>query len=374
MSADSSNYDAIVVGGGPAGAAAACHLAAAQRSVLLLEKEAAAHDKVCGEFISGEAQGYLAALGIDLATLGAVPIRRVRLMHGARIAESALPFGAIGLSRRRLDEALLGRAQAMGAEVRRGAMVRTIDHAANPAWRVATNDRSATAETIFLATGKHEVRQFKRVPATPDGLIGFKMYLRLDRMQTEALRDYIEVILFDGGYAGLQLIDPATANLCLLVRKSIFARMGKSWPALLDHLSRSCPPLGERLVGATPCWDAPLAIASVPFGFLGSDTARDAGLYRLGDQVSVIPAFSGNGISIALHTARLAAECYLQGRGAAAYLARVREDLRHTMSFAGGLSRITQHPWAQNLTVDACRMFPPLMAILARKTRIPHAA
>lgn len=371
MSAGHTKHDAIVVGGGPAGAAVACHLASAKKSVLLFEKEAGPRHKVCGEFVSSEAQGYLAALGIDLAALGAMPIRHVRLVHGRHVAETALPFTAAGLSRYRLDEALLNRASALGARVRRGNAARRVEKTKTDTWHVIAGEESAESAAVFLATGKHELRQFKRVPATPDGLIGFKMYLRLTRGQTEALHDAVEVVLFDGGYAGLQLIDPATANLCLLVRKSTFARVGKSWTALLSHLVGSCPHLGDRLAGAVPCWEEPLAIASLPFGFLGAETAPDAGLYRLGDQVSVIPAFSGNGISIALHTARLAADCYLQGGDATEYLRRVRGDLRGTMGVANRLSRVTAHSWAQGLTVDACRMFPPLMAVLARKTRIP---
>jgi flavin-dependent dehydrogenase len=374
MSAEYADHDAVVVGGGLAGAAVACHLAAAKKSVLLLEKETGPRHKVCGEFISSEAQGYLAALGIDLAGLGAVPIRHVRLVHGRRVAETALPFAAAGLSRYRLDEALLGRANALGVCVRRGTTVRAIEKTNTDTWRVMAGEESAASAAIFLATGKHELRQFKRVPATPDGLIGFKMYFRLARAQTEALRESVEVILFDGGYAGLQLIDSTTANLCLLVRKSTFARVGKSWPALLDHLTASCAHLGDRLASAVPCWEEPLAITALPFGFLGTEDRQDAGIYRLGDQVSVIPAFSGNGISIALHTARLAADCYLQGHDAAEYLRIVRRDLRDTMGLANGLARVTAHAWAQGLTVDACRVFPPLMAILARRTRIPGLA
>ncbi len=370
MTADRSSYDAIVAGGGPAGAAAACRLAASGRSVLLFEKETRPRHKVCGEFLSGEARDGLAALGIDLAALGAVPVSRVRLAHGRRIAEAALPFAAAGISRDRLDEALLLQARTAGAEVRRGAAVRAIDKAGETAWQVTAGDARATARAVFLATGKHDLRSFKRTAASRDGLIGFKIHIRLAAAQTEALRDAVELILFEGGYAGLQLVAPATANLCLLVRKSTFARVGKSWPALLDHLAGACPHLAGRLTGAQPCWEEPLAIASLPFGFLAMTERQDAGLYRLGDQASVIPAFSGNGIAIALHSARLAADCFLQGRDGADYLTRVRADLRGSMGAAASLSRVTAHGWAQSLMVDACRLFPPFMAALARKTRI----
>jgi NaMN:DMB phosphoribosyltransferase len=57
--------DLVIVGGGPAGAAAACLLARHGRRPLLLERETGAHDKVCGDFVSVEAQAALAALGLD---------------------------------------------------------------------------------------------------------------------------------------------------------------------------------------------------------------------------------------------------------------------------------------------------------------------
>jgi len=64
-------WEVVVIGGGPAGSAAALRLAQNGRSVLLLEKEPAAHDKVCGEFISSDAQRYLRELGLDLTSLDA---------------------------------------------------------------------------------------------------------------------------------------------------------------------------------------------------------------------------------------------------------------------------------------------------------------
>ena len=102
--------DVVIVGGGPAGAAAACILASAERPVLLIERDAEPRHKVCGEFLSIEAQTYLAHLGIDLDALGASRISRLRLARERRLTEVGLPFTARGLSRRVLDDALLQRA------------------------------------------------------------------------------------------------------------------------------------------------------------------------------------------------------------------------------------------------------------------------
>ena len=69
----------LVIGGGIAGAALAIQLSQSGQKVTLVEKTAGPHHKVCGEFLSHEALGYLAGLGIDLVRHGAVPITTVCL-------------------------------------------------------------------------------------------------------------------------------------------------------------------------------------------------------------------------------------------------------------------------------------------------------
>src|SRR3984957_6526816 len=113
----------LVAGGGLAGAAAAVALAQAGREVLLLEREAEAKDKVCGEFLSGEAVAALERLGLDVVGLGGEVIAHVRLWRGRRGVEAALPFRGVGLSRRVLDEALLARAAERGVQVQRGCAI-----------------------------------------------------------------------------------------------------------------------------------------------------------------------------------------------------------------------------------------------------------
>jgi flavin-dependent dehydrogenase len=111
---------ALIVGGGPAGSAAAIALARAGVAAELIERSDGPHDIVCGGFLGWDALAALGRLGLDSAALGAHPIRRLRLVSAAHRIEVALPRLAAGLSRRTLDEALLGAAAAAGAEVARG--------------------------------------------------------------------------------------------------------------------------------------------------------------------------------------------------------------------------------------------------------------
>ncbi len=71
----------IVIGGGLAGAAFALELARNGRPALLLESSREPHHKVCGEFLSAEAQALLVYLGLDVAAMGASAAARFRLDH-----------------------------------------------------------------------------------------------------------------------------------------------------------------------------------------------------------------------------------------------------------------------------------------------------
>ncbi|MFD1111703.1 NAD(P)/FAD-dependent oxidoreductase [Pseudoroseomonas ludipueritiae] len=367
----SRRHDALVIGGGLAGAALAQQLAAAGRDVLLLERQQGPHDKVCGEFLSGEAVSYLRRLGLDPAALGALPLESLAIAGrgGARCCR--LPFPAFSLSRRRLDEALLAHAAAAGAALRRGAAVRALEGSGS-GWQARLEDGSRVeAREAFLATGKHDLRGWRRPPGRQPDLLGFKLHLRLSPQQARTLGRGVEIGLFPGGYAGLQPVEGGGANLCLLVRRGVFAALGGQWPALLAAITEACPHLDRRLSGATALWDRPLAIAAIPYGFVqrGSD-----GCWRLGDQAAVIPSFAGEGMSIALHSAHLAAACHLRGEDAAAFQQRLAGDVGALVARATLLSRLLVRPGGQALLLGAARALPFALSAAASLTRLPRHA
>jgi flavin-dependent dehydrogenase len=363
-------WDAIVIGGGLAGGMAAAELSRQGKKVLLLEKEKGAHHKVCGEFISQEAQETLASLDINLIAEGAQQIHSVRLIHGDKHVSCVLPFQGMSLSRQALDELVLSKAQALGAEIMRGISAIGMSNGVSQ-WHVKCSDGNMyTAKTIFLATGKHDLRGWARGDGVQNGYIGFKMHFRLTSDQQEKLAGSTELILFNGGYAGLEPVENGVANLCLVVTKRRFASCGKSWDELLQAITQKTPLLAERLSGATPCWDRPLAIFGIPYGFLHR-IAKDEppGLFRIGDQMAVIPSFSGDGMAIALYTAVLAAECCKSGK-AENYYDRARKLLSPQINYAAWISRILAVPSFQNLAVTICCGRPGLISAVAHRTRI----
>ncbi len=362
---------ALIIGGGPAGASLATRLARAGREVVLLEREAGPVDKVCGEFLSHEAGFYLAALGLDLRALGALPIDAVRLCERGHVTTATLPFSALSLSRRVLDEALLARAASAGATIRRGVTVRELSRSSG-GW-AARVDRGAIVEAgdAFLATGKCDLRGHGRPPALQNDLIAFKMHWRLAPEQAVELAGHVELVLFDGGYAGLQPIEGGRANLCLVVRRPRFLALERGWQAVLSAICRESPHLASRLAGSQPCTSRPYALSAIPYGHV---QRRSKGPWRLGDQAAVIPSFSGDGMSIALHSAELAANAYLQGASADVYQRRLARDVTRQVLLATAMSHGLVRRSGQAVLGVAARVWPGLMSTVASRTRVSDAA
>lgn len=360
--------DTVVIGGGPSGAAAAAYLAQAGWSVAVIERSGGPHHKVCGEFVSHEAALYLQDLNIDVERLGGIRLETLRIYAGDQVAAVVLPFRAFSLSRYVLDEELLRAASARGAVLHRGSSVRRL-HEHDGRWIAAIDGGTAvSARNAVLATGKHDLGGWKRPPGTHGDLIAFKLHWRLRAEEMAGLGRGVELFVFPGGYGGLQPVEGGNVNLCLVVRRRHYACAGQRWDLLLDAVCAACPHVRQRLAGAEPCWGRPLAIAAIPYGHI---QAGGAGPWFLGDQAAVIPSFSGDGLSIALHSARLAARYLAAGRSAAAYQQRLARDLGGQVRRATLVSRMLVSMLGQPAMMLVARMVPGLVGIIARDTRIP---
>ncbi len=366
----------LILGGGLAGSAAAILLARAGHRVRLWEKALHPHHKICGEFLSWEGQAVLARLGVDADALGAERIDRLRVTAGVRLAEAPLGFIARSLSRRVLDAALLAHAHAAGALVERGVTARAL----LPDGVVDGSHGALRPARLMLATGKHEVRGARRDGhGTINDQLGFKTYFRLRPAERELLSGHVELHLFEGGYAGLQMVEREAANLCFLVSPARWQAAGGDFAALLAAMGRDAPHLARRLEGALPLLDRPIAISGVPYGFVHQ--AAGGGFWRLGDQAAVIPSFTGDGMSLALVSAQMAAKSVLAGERPGDFQARLAAMARGPVRRAAfaqrmlGLVPARQQalvralglaPWAARLGVRATR-------VGARATRVGRA-
>lgn len=349
---------ALIVGGGPAGSAAAITLARGGTMPVVIERSPGERDLVCGAFLGWDSVAALKRLGLDPAALGARPIHRLRLVAGTRTVETLLPRPAAGLSRRRLDAALLRHAEEAGAAVLRGRTARALDDHV-----VRLDDGTEmTADAIYLATGKHELRGAARPIGDRPVSVGLRAALPADGRLAAALGGTIELHLYDGGYAGLLVQEDGAVNLCLSVSRARMAAAA-SPAALFDALAREAPLLGERVDTTPDQWDA---VAGVPYGWRagGGD-----GLYRVGDQAAVIASLAGDGIAVALTSGIAAAGCALAGIDATEYQRGFARRAARPIRIAEWLRHMAEHRRERALMMRLAGV-KGLAAIAARLTRV----
>ena len=352
----------VIVGGGPAGCAAAIVLARAGARPLLLERDAVATEKVCGEFLAEDAGQLLARLGLDLAGLGAVPIRRALLGAGRHATELALPFAAWGLPRATLDAALLHAASAAGAELRLGVAVAGAERTAE-GWKLRlASGESLSAPRLVLATGKHELRGLKR--QARGGALGVK--LPLLGAGPEAV---IALLACPGGYAGLQPRPGGGANLCAALDPRVpgVAAAARSAGAFLDHVAGGSALAARLLAGLRPTLARPLTVAGVPYGFLhrGGGAGEP---FRIGDQAAVVPSFCGDGVAMALGSGIAAAAALGRNVPAPAHHAAWASGIQGGMRLSGMLSWLAAH--APRLVLAGTALAPGAASWAARRTRL----
>lgn len=341
-----SKDQALVIGGGPAGSVAAMLLARGGMRTRLVERCHAGHDPVCGGFVSADALGLLKRAGIGAGMLGGHPVHTMRFQVGPRTLEAALPFPAIGLSRRRLDAVLIEAAREAGATVEFGRSARALTETRAIAF---ADGSSVAADAIILATGKLNLRGIERPGESAHGSakVGLRIALRPSAACAAAIEGVVELHLFSNGYAGLVIQEDGRLNLCLSVGAARLRDANGSADALLDQLGEEAPLLRERIAAAAPIHEW-RSIARIPYGWRARNT--EPGLFRIGDQAAVIASLAGDGIAIAIASASAAAKALLEGGPAAAtlYQRDFARRARRPLACAELLRAVAENPrWAQ---------------------------
>jgi len=297
------NYDVSIVGGGLAGLTAAIHLSQEKHSVLVLEKKPYPHHKVCGEYVSNEIIPYLKFLGVTMSKSGAVQIDNLILSTASgKSTKAKLPLGGIGISRYNFDNLLYQKAIEYGVQFKFES-VKAIDYSDN-SFQIATENGNAYTSRIAIgAYGKRSAldKQMQRdFIKRKSGWLGVKAHYELNEFK----ENQVALHNFRGGYGGLSKTETGAVNFCYLASYKSFQKE-KNVSNFNENVVAKNPFLYEFLEKANPIFDAPLTIAQISFE---QKKSVENHILMCGDTAGLIHPLCGNGMAMAIHSAKIASE------------------------------------------------------------------
>lgn len=304
-------YDAAIIGGGLAGLSLSILLARQGYSVVVVEKEKFPFHKVCGEYISMESWDFLQSLGVDLGALQVPLIRQLTISApNGKTFETKLPLGGFGISRYKLDAHLVELAKNAGVDVleeTKSIFVNYTDH-----FEVGTNHKKHAAPQIIhariccAAYGKRSnldvkwKRNFVTETKATQNYVGVKYHVRIDRSLNK-----IELHNFEDGYCGISAIEEGKHCLCYMTTAANLKKAGNDIRQLEEQVLFCNPHLKEIFQSATFLDCFPITISQINFR---RKAPVENNVIMLGDAAGTIAPLCGNGMSMALHSSKIAAE------------------------------------------------------------------
>ena len=388
LEAASGAPDAIVVGAGPGGGSTAFHLAQAGRSVLLLDRAVFPRDKSCGDGLTKDAANSLSEMGVLARLPQSYRVNGVRLfLRGQGWRDSRYPpqHGGHGLvvPRRILDAAVCQRAVEEGAEFWQGADVRKLLYSNGRVAGVEVEHQGARKQLrsrmVVAADGASSLlaRQAGLLRAA-SGQLGFAI-----RGYYSGIRDLSDVYeiympLLDvtdryllPSYGWVFPVSAGKANIGVGVFPGIRrANVRRLMERFVAFLTAEDP----RFRSASPC--APWSGAPLRFDFT-PQSCLQGGLLLVGDAAGLINPFTGEGISYALTSGKLAAhtidDALKQRRTGTPDLSAYAKDLAqwYIGVFEAGRHSLRRYTLVWHVLESTFRNERPLFALCRRAVLAP---
>jgi menaquinone-9 beta-reductase len=304
--ADNKIYDTAIIGGGLAGLTLSISLAKKGFSVILFEKETYPFHKVCGEYISLESWHYLEKeMGVQLQEMNLPIIKKlwVTAPNGNSL-HTDLDLGGFGISRFTLDNTLKNIAENIGVVVFQNCKAEDVQFTQH-IFTIKTTQGIYQSTVCCGSWGKRSNFDVKwKRPFTSktsdrlNNFVGIKYHVK-----TDFQNDLIALHNFKDGYCGISKIEDNKYCVCYLTKASNIKNAGSIEKAEEQILSEN-PHLRSLFSSMQKLYDTPVSISQISFS---KKNAIENHMLMLGDAAGMITPLCGNGMSMAMHSAKIAA-------------------------------------------------------------------
>ncbi len=364
--------DVIIIGGGLAGLCNAIELAKAGASVAVIEKNQYPFHKVCGEYISNETLPFLESLGLDPFELGAVALTEFSTSTPkGQTLSMTLDLGGFGISRYTLDHALYEIATKQG--VKFYLKTKVIDlQPCQEGFQLTTDQAGILSARICIgAYGKRaniDQRLQRNFLKQRSPYVGVKYHIRTHAHPAHQ----IALHNFKDGYCGISQIEDGQFCLCYLTTRENLRKSGDI-PTMEKNILSKNPFLAQLFQEAEFLYERPLVINEITFT---PKPLIEQGVLMCGDTAGMIAPLCGNGMAIAIHSAKLLSGLLIEHL--AGTLNRSELEMHYTQQWramfaqrlwAGrSIQRWFGHPQLTEILVSMGKTIPLVAKFLMSKT------
>ncbi|HEY0651831.1 MAG TPA: NAD(P)/FAD-dependent oxidoreductase, partial [Chryseosolibacter sp.] len=325
----------IIIGGGLAGLVSGILLRRKGIPCLLIEKKSYPLHRVCGEYVSNEALPFLKGHRLYPEKFSPPHIDEFVLSSvTGKVSTMKLDLGGFGISRFSLDFFLYEIAKECGVEF-------LLDTEANSVrfehdrFTVETTKGSFEGNVVIGAQGKRsrlDVSLRRSFVEKRSPYVGVKYHARNDHPVNQ-----VALHNFEGGYCGINRVEDGVSNICYLTERETLREQG-SIQALEQNILYRNPRLKDIFVNSDFLFAKPEVINEISFETKGPIENH---VLMAGDAAGMIAPLCGNGMAIAIHSAKIAADIiplFLQKK-----ISRHAMELRYT------------HEWTKNFSARLWR-------------------
>lgn len=360
----------IIIGGGLAGLTSAILLQKGGFEVIVFEKKRYPFHRVCGEYISNEALPFLQSLGINLSDLGASQISRLSVTTElGKELKADLPMGGFGLSRYELDNMLFKHAEKLGVSF---LFEKVIDiKFKEEMFEITAESGIHSSRLAIAAHGKRSNLDQKLNRAffyNRSPYLGVKYHIN-----TDLPNNLIRLDNFSGGYAGVCKIENQKFNLCYLSTTANLKNY-QGISEMEENVLHRNPFLKHLFKNSEFITEKPEVINEISFE---PKTLIEDHLLFCGDSAGMITPLCGNGMAIAIHTAKILSESIIRHASEHNFNRLTLEQdysKRWKKEFVWRLrsGRIIQHlfgkPLLSEIAVGTLNKLPVLNQMIVKKT------
>lgn len=364
------NPDVIIIGGGLAGLTGAIHLSKKGLKVTLIEKSEYPRHKVCGEYISNEILPYLLWLDIDVLQFNPEKISSFEFTTlKGKIIKTKLPLGGIGISRYMLDNILYQKALSNGCIILKDTV--TDISFANDEFSVTMPNQIVYSKLILGAFGKRSnIDQF----LVRDFITKKSPWLAVKAHYSGNIsNDMVALHNFNGGYCGVSKVENDIINICYLADYATFKKY-KNIEEYQKKVLYKNKHLKSVFENSNLLFDKPLTISQISFD---KKLPVENNILMIGDSAGLIHPMCGNGMAMAIHSAKIASELildYHSGKIASrsllekSYTIQWKKHFGKRLIMGRLLARALTNKTITNIFVTVVAAMPALLSQIIKQT------